>query len=411
MGEANDLQGLPSQSLSSGNLEVEHVCHTCRSQRGVNVRGESCLWIRWHYIHLGLVNEMSLFPQNALQKGLEFKCYAEILSSTSPDEHLEGVKVEVRALSEVERKWTSNANLTWPGFSGGRGALAVRVCRPASPSAPSSPFLLKIGVVRGPIEDTLHVLPLLVGPFSFTNDDEVRLTGEEMLYFHRQLHLPRHEQSTVALLPPLTAIMIRESPEIAIPGKIWDSALFASSAALQSLLVNRAGVTCPNILDLSSGTGICGIWLAAVISSHFPTARIIVSDLEEAVTVMQDNIALNRHKIKAGVTTEVRVIRWGNMDDVADLEPLDIVVACDLIYESELLPLLVETLDALTTRRRTRVIIGYKQRGLTKDEKEKLWETLSGKFKVEKLPGIDGCMDRECMSDAVGVELWQLWKP
>lgn len=73
---------------------------------------------------------------------------------------------------------------------------------------------------------------------------------------------------------------------------------------------------------------------------------------------------------------------------------------------------LVNSLDDLCTPGKTRIFIGYKNRGLTIEEKNNLWDSLRAKFTVERIsvksnvaPGHDNIIN-----DDVGVEVWQLYK-
>lgn len=369
----------------------------------------AAIWLidTWYTVHLGLINEMSLFPQNALKRGIEFRCSCEIMSVSDPDVRLD-LHVEIRAIDDSEREWSGNRGLTWPGLSGGKGALSVKI-NPRSTGAIPSAFLLKIGIPRGKNEDSLHVMPLLIGPFKLvSNSAEAQLTGEELLYFHRQL--PLSPSVDVVEEGKTRSVTIRESPEIAIPGKIWDSALFAAPCALQTLI--SMPTRSPHILDLSSGTGVCGLWMAAEISKHnYKDGLVTITDLHEAVPGMSLNIELNQHLISPEITIDVKVLKWGELDILSEIAPIDVLIACDLIYEAHLLPPLVATLDALTTPGRTNIIVGYKQRGLSKIEKQLLWRTFEKKFRVERLDGIDAAMEKACHSPFMGVELWRMWKP
>lgn len=437
------------------------------------------VWVlnTWHTLKLGFINEMSLFPRGALDTGQEFKCYVSVLSATCPFAVYETLTIEMRRLCDAELAWLDLTELRWAGYNGGKGGCAVRTTTKAGTSDHvrehgHGNFLLKIGIPGGVVEDKLHVLPLIIGPFKYVaRAEDVALSGEELLLFYRPLTLPQSIQdasdtlSTSSLINTTTsassslslapaAILIKESPELAIPGKIWDSALFCGPMALRLLTAaitadaierqrtNSASVPeSIHILDLSTGTGVCGLWLAAALSrsqdavlSVRPSVTITFTDLEEAIETIRDNVALNESIIDSRITLAVRALPWGTATTTitgsatpADLtDPIDLIIACDVIYEAHLLPALVDTLNALSTPGKTRVLVGYKQRGLSRAEKERVWSLFSETFLVERLGDgvlddgdagvghenevdlVQGTLEKPVSAKYVGVELWLL---
>ena len=336
---------------------------------------------KWEMLSIGLINEMSLFPKGALESGA--KCCVEV--------SVDHGDVEVRGLDEMERKWMGLDDLRWPGYSGGRGACMIRVTNT------TKQVRLKIGLARGQVEDSIKVIPLVIGTFDvLKREEDVKLTGDEMLYFYRPLRTSG------------SSILIKEAPEIAIPGKIWDSAIFAGPAALT--MVEAMEKSEVHVIDLSTGTGVCGIWLAAALKQKKSRKIVTVTmtDVEEALNTIRDNVALNDDLEKGRL--RICALPWGDEIASSVIATPDLIIACDLIYESDLLPLLYETFCSLS-KPGTRILIGYKQRGLSIAEKSDTWQMFSKSFKVDRLSGEylrSAVLDTELTADSVGVELWLL---
>ncbi|ORY83782.1 putative methyltransferase-domain-containing protein [Protomyces lactucae-debilis] len=291
------------------------------------------------------------------------------------------------------------------GLVGGRGSCSVTL---TSSKHRTVQILICIAVSNAEVNSSpVHVMPLVFGPLTLTQSDQVP-SGDELLEFYRPLGLP-------CSIKPL---LIREQPELAIPGKIWDSALFASELALELTLRHPTDQNC-NILDLSCGTGVCGLWLAAALDTRKRHAKIILSDLTEALPVIQANIAQSA----SFLDVEALSLCWGNKADLQQLEAIcttrnvtaiDVVIACDLIYEAELLPVLASTLKDIATmsQRPTTIVIGYKQRGLTQAEKAGLWRTFEEAcgFKVARMQHVacTSMLAEKVEADFVGLELWLL---
>jgi hypothetical protein len=355
----------------------------------------SCIW-RYNervVLRFGLINEMSLYPRGAVPEDAQTPCLIKLLKLDGTIAY--DLRIDMCA-----------AELDFAGFTGGRGSCSIAI---SSEGNATTRLLLQIsfGPVPSPQYDSLHVMPLVFGPITLTNGSP-QITGDEMLEFYRPLALP-------ATTRPL---LIREQPELAIPGKIWDSALFASEVALELAMQRPVDAPC-NVLDLSCGTGVCGLWLSAALQAQGRSANIVLTDLEEALPVIRNNI----NHCKPTMPVEALPLSWADERNLQrvfdtltklDTPSIDIVVACDLIYEAEHLALLAATLRAIATTsvRPTTIIIGYKQRGLTHGEKENLWLSFQREcgFFVKRMHGasckfmLPRCVD----ADYIGVELWLL---
>lgn len=69
---------------------------------------------------------------------------------------------------------------------------------------------------------------------------------------------------------------------------------------------------------------------------------------------------------------KIKPLLWGDEIQSAAVGKADVIVASDVLYESEFFTDLAKTLEDLSTRD-TSIYIGYKRRGLDQDEEERFW--------------------------------------
>lgn len=409
-------------------------------------------------LRFGLVNEMSLYPRGAVPQDVRVPC--DVTAVDARGRQLRWLDVAVSAAKRSPQAHEGDVTPAWPGLDGGKGACKVTARTKADCTIDGKDSIwLHISILPSTVAH-LHVMPLVVGPIALTTSPaEAQLTGDELLYFYRPLCLPAAVQSVTE--EDAAALMIQEQPELAIPGKIWDSALFAAQAALDLLAVDiqehaksAAAHTPLHVLDLSSGTGVCGIWLAAALSHggllRERGLRLTLTDLDDSLGVMRRNADGAAHLWAADdVTVDVRRVRWGERSDLdsrsrpelasrhqtcdsadtdltADGIGADLVLACDLVYEPQYLDALARTFvdlccpanietSADSTQGGCRVLIGYKRRGLSQMEKQTLWQRFALCF--ESVEQIDSQRVSSSMIDSAptakhcGIELWLLSRP
>ncbi|KAG0048501.1 hypothetical protein BGZ83_006564 [Gryganskiella cystojenkinii] len=112
-----------------------------------------------------------------------------------------------------------------------------------------------------------------------------------------------------------------------------------------------------------------------------------MTDVQDALPLIKINVQQNRSRLAPDIDVIVKELRWGRADvRKLRLEPLDIVVASDVIYEPDHLDSLLETLEELSTPGRTKIFIGYKPRGLPETIERSFFQRLlcSTKFSVQE---------------------------
>lgn len=115
-----------------------------------------------------------------------------------------------------------------------------------------------------------------------------------------------------------------------VGGVIWDSALMT----IHYFFKNSKQFEGKKVLELGSGTGVCGIALAAL------GAEVIITDLPERIQLLQKNVAANSFLMKDRI--KVEVLDW-TKDEIP--KDLDLVLAVDCVYYNSTITPLIELLE------------------------------------------------------------------
>ncbi|KAI1844787.1 hypothetical protein JX266_009015 [Neoarthrinium moseri] len=140
-------------------------------------------------------------------------------------------------------------------------------------------------------------------------------------------------------------LIVREPPITgdALGHKTWGSSYFLAqlldqiaAKSLSHLLAPELGPP-SNVLELGSGTGLCGMAAAAIWGTH-----VYLSDLPNIVPNLAHNIEKNRETIKAlGGNVDAGSLTWGGSDEDDDDEmfaqknQFKIVLIADALYDDD----------------------------------------------------------------------------
>jgi len=105
---------------------------------------------------------------------------------------------------------------------------------------------------------------------------------------------------------------------VAKGGVCWGAA--RALCALFAADPDRADLAGKRVLELGAGTGAVGLWIALA----YPTARVTLTDLAEALPLLRTNRDLN------GLADQVRVMELAFGDPIP--EPFDVIIGSDLLY-------------------------------------------------------------------------------
>ena len=132
---------------------------------------------------------------------------------------------------------------------------------------------------------------------------------------------PQRDAETALVAGGASVRLRQRGADLACKGGVcWGAAralcaLFAANPA-------RADLAGRRVLELGAGTGAVGLWIAL----RYPTARVTLTDLPEALPLIRANAALN------GVADRVRVAPLAFGDPVPSEDAFDVVVGSDLLY-------------------------------------------------------------------------------
>ncbi len=145
--------------------------------------------------------------------------------------------------------------------------------------------------------------------------------------------------------------------------------------------------------------------------SNISRGKITITELDEAVQLIDRNILINGHLKKFSDLT-TKSLLWGNETEAEKCTKADLIIASDVLYEAHFFEDLVKTFVDLS-KETTRIYIGYKRRGFNKEEEQMFWSLCkSHGFQVTLLQ-FDGKQDTDDilvppMTLETGVQLYRL---
>lgn len=162
-------------------------------------------------------------------------------------------------------------------------------------------------------------------------------------------------------------ITLKESTNFVMNGTTGLCSWQASIALSDYLLHNSHKIKNKIILELGSGTGLCGL----IILKYCNISKIILSDGSlKVIDLLQENLKINfenfnlKHEFNNFKLFEIKKIEigiwhllWQNIveeydnDKIKEIITPDIILAADVIYDEEILPILIQTIDFLFTKR------------------------------------------------------------
>ncbi|GMK59092.1 hypothetical protein CspeluHIS016_0701070 [Cutaneotrichosporon spelunceum] len=212
-------------------------------------------------------------------------------------------------------------------------------------------------------------------------------------------------------LPPgasETHLKLVEQTSFDLDKKVWDSGLALASWLFRWLRGGHPHTEARNVLgrldgarslELGSGTGLVGIALSLL----DPKAKVIATDLDSAMEIMRENVALNN----LGDRVEADVLDW-DVPLPAWATNMPVVIAADVTYNTASFPALVETLERLLKAEADggapRLVLAYKQRDPGERE---LWTMLRdrgiGTVMVDTVQGAEERGEIEVWVGGVGI--------
>ncbi|CAO3590438.1 unnamed protein product [Absidia cylindrospora] len=226
------------------------------------------------------------------------------------------------------------------------------------------------------------ILPLVVGPIELLDDAPgANLNGgatnasiERWPTTTAMVHSSYRLFSTVGDLVgnDTNNVAIHESWESGIPGKIWDSALVMLQMLERMVQYKPDYLTGKHVLDLSAGTGLIGLSVA----KDAQPSMVTITELGEATDLIKSNVSLNSY-LTSKCPVVVQDLFWGDEKQASICGKADLILASDVLYESEFFEDLVKSFIQLCNNNDSgtpgKIYIGYKRRGFDLEEETRFW--------------------------------------
>ena len=177
-------------------------------------------------------------------------------------------------------------------------------------------------------------------------------------------------------------VTVVEKPGNSIGSVIWESAFRLCRYLVQSQ--SSMSLAGKRVLELGSGTGICGVAAACL------GARVRLTDRTEALELLQANIAANADQIVAAAgKCSAHELDWCSESTMTPLRAeYDVLLASDVVYKADLVTPLLRTLEFFCPPgSRCVLLLAYKKR-----------------FAEEEAPFFDGLKQRGFTISVLEVE-------
>lgn len=143
-------------------------------------------------------------------------------------------------------------------------------------------------------------------------------------------------------------------------------------------------------------TGLLGLYVASMMaspSSDIQQGQITITELDEAVDLIDQNLRTNQFLQDHPCLLQTRNLLWGDSEQAKSCGKADLIMASDVLYEAQFFEDLVKAFVDLS-HEETRIYIGYKRRGLTEKEEGYFWSLCKQHFEI-KLLVLNGDQDRD----------------
>jgi predicted nicotinamide N-methyase len=190
-----------------------------------------------------------------------------------------------------------------------------------------------------------------------------------------------------------TEVEISQNLQFGYAGEVWDAALVFSHFIINKHNRHNFSFVGKTILELGSGTGICGL-MAAIKNAK----KVYLTDKEENLDILKKNYELNKHLI---TLTEVVItsLNWTKPEEYAHItDKIDMIICSDIVWDLKLYDSIINVMDYFTEVNTTEILLSYQYRKQTDIE---FFNELKaeGKWQVERIP--DSVLDEEYRSDDI----------
>ncbi|XP_063697425.1 protein N-lysine methyltransferase METTL21D [Culicoides brevitarsis] len=176
---------------------------------------------------------------------------------------------------------------------------------------------------------------------------------------------------------------------------VWDASIVLARYLIHRCNSSPKYLKGKNILELGSGLGLCGMTACCL-----GAKSVLLTDLDEAIPLLQVNVDKNKEKFDKSTKVEVKALKWST-EDAAKLienEIFDVILVSDCIYYEESIEPLIETLVTLLKEKETKVLLAQELRESQKqiDIFKKFIKTAREKIIFREISAAEQDPDYQC---------------
>lgn len=149
------------------------------------------------------------------------------------------------------------------------------------------------------------------------------------------------------------------------------------------------------MLELGSGLGLCGM-TASILGAKF----VLMTDLKEAISLLEYNVDKNKDKLGKSSEVEVRELTWSKeeAEKLVEERIFDFVLISDCIYYEESIEPLIDTLQTVLKGKKTVLLLAQELRESQKqiDIFKKFLKKATDKIKFREVPVGEQNPDFQC---------------
>lgn len=190
-----------------------------------------------------------------------------------------------------------------------------------------------------------------------------------------------------------SSLKINQDLSYGYAGEVWDAALVLTNFIINKDNKHTFYFQNKTILELGSGTGICG--LTAAMKNP---KRVFITDKE--IGLIRTNYEENKSIFPSSTEVEVIKLDWTQIEDYEKIQDnIDYIICSDIIWRPELFSSILNTIDHFTKIFETQIIFCYQYRKKSDLEFFNKLKEEKGKWMIEMLP--ESVLDEEYRADDI----------
>lgn len=171
-------------------------------------------------------------------------------------------------------------------------------------------------------------------------------------------------------------IVINQNLDYGFAGEVWDGALVLCYYMIKNKDLFEEKFKNKVILELGSGTGVCGIT-----TSIFKPSKLFLTDIDSAIPLITKNVEVNKKNLTNPI--EIVPIDWNIKESYNNIkEEIDYIICSEIVFDQSLFEALLSTIKAFYIKGKTKIIFSYTYR---KKEEKEFFSKLNHSLEINKV--------------------------